>query len=63
MYRVYIIEFHDGKHATMLTDLPDSEDEPGALRAAKERFGRRVKGVHESEYQKRIKDGKQKTFT
>lgn len=58
MYRVYIVEFNNGERATMLTDLPDSETTDGALNAAYERFGkRRVKGVHNSEYQERIKNG------
>lgn len=57
MYRVYIVEFHDGEHATMLTDLPDCETVEGATIAAIERFGRRVKGVHKSEYQERLKNG------
>lgn len=58
MYRVYIVEFNNGERATMLTDLKDSETPEGALNAAYERFGkRRVKSVHESEYQQRIKNG------
>lgn len=57
MYKIYNIEFKDGKHATMLTDLNDGATLEGARASAIERFGeRRLKEVTESEYQKRLQN-------